>query len=191
MLPSINPIPDWDVSGFLPANDQGQPTSPYEASLSDVVTRFGDTEARRRLFIGLLDFRSELHKAGLAQGFQWIDGSFVENIEDIEDRSPRDIDVVTFFHIPYNHTQETLLQQFPNVFHRQKVKDTHKIDSYFVTLNQVTSARLISRSIYWNSLWSHNRDNVWKGYLQLDLAHHEDTEARTKLERLDSPCKES
>lgn len=185
MLPNINPIPEWNFSGFLPANYEGEPLSPYERSLLDVAMRFGNTIERRQLLTGLLDFRAELHNAGLVRGFQWIDGSFVENIEEIENRTPRDIDVVTFFYIPGEHTQESLFQAFPDIFNHQDVKCAHKIDSYFVPLNQVSSETIVSRSIYWNSLWSHNRDDVWKGYLQLDLANHKDAEARAELELSD------
>ena len=185
MLPNMNPIPAWDASGVLPASYEGDPTSPYEVSLLDIVGRFSLSEARRRLLTGLLNFRSELHDAGLTQGFQWIDGSFVEHIEEIDDRPPRDIDVVTFFYIPNNHTQETIARQFPDIFNHGGIKDTHKIDSYFVPLNQVSPEQLVSRSMYWNSLWSHNRDNHWKGYLQVGLGRHEDAEARAELERLD------
>ena len=185
MLPNVRPIPEWDISGVLPASDEGDPTSPYLASLSDVVTRFGDTGERRRLLRGLLDFRAELHNAGLVRGFQWIDGSFVENIEDIEGRSPRDIDVVTFLYVPNPYTQESLVQAFPSLFDHDGVKEVYEIDSYFVPLNQVSSETIVSRSVYWNSLWSHNRNNAWKGYLQVDLAHHEDAQARNELERLD------
>ncbi len=185
MLPNLIPIPNWDVSGVLPASYEGEPASPYAVSLLDIVQRFSVSEERRRLLMGLLNFRAELHSAGLEQGFQWVDGSFVEHIEEIDDRSPRDIDVVTFFYIPNNHTQETIVRQFPNIFNHTGIKDTHKIDSYFVPLNQISPENLISLSMYWNSLWSHNRDNYWKGYLQVGLGRHEDSEARVELERLD------
>ena len=186
ILPTISPIPDWDASGILPASHEGDPSSPYVASLFDVVARFGDTAARRRLLMGLLDFRVELHNAGLDQGFQWIDGSFVENIEGIEDRPPRDIDVVTFMRIPNQYTPEGLVQAFPRLFNHQGVKESYAIDSYFVPLNQVSPETIVSRSVYWNNLWSHNRDNVRKGYLQVDLARCEDTAARIQLGQLDS-----
>ena len=82
MLSNISPIPDWDSSGVIPANIYGKPASPYGVSLSDMVARFGGTESRQRLLTGLLDFRAELHNAGLVRGFQWIDGSFMENVEE-------------------------------------------------------------------------------------------------------------
>ena len=182
---NISQIPDWDASGILPASYEGDPASPYAVSLIDLVTRLGETGVRRKLLMGLLDFRAELRDAGLAQGFQWIDGSFAENIEEVENRPPRDIDVVTFSHIPENYTQETLAPQFPGTFNHQAIKDTFKIDSYFVFLNQVSPERLIERSMYWNNLWSHRKgDSLWKGYLQVDLAGGDDIEARTELERL-------
>ena len=187
MLPSANPIPDWDFSGVIPPiDDDEEPSSPYEVSLRDVVMRFGDTDERRRLLRGLLDFRAELHNAGLVRGFQWIDGSFVENIEDVEGRSPRDVDVVTFLYVPNPYTQESFIQAFPSLFDHNGVKDIYEIDSYFVPLNQTRPENIVDWSVYWNSRWSHRRgDFLWKGYLQIDLASDGDTEARTELERFD------
>ena len=103
---SANAIPDWEYAGVLPANEPDDPTSeirsPYTASLFDLVTRFGSTQPRRRLFRGLLNFRAELHGAGLIHGFQWVNGSFVENVEARDGRSPNDIDLVNpmckFYH---------------------------------------------------------------------------------------------
>ena len=184
MLSNISPIPDWDSSGVIPANIYGKPASPYGVSLSDMVARFGGTESRQRLLTGLLDFRAELHNAGLVRGFQWIDGSFMENVEERENRNPRDIDLVTFFYIPDHHTQESLVQEFSSLFDHDGIKDNYAVDSYFVPLNLVSPETIVSRSAYWHSLWSHNRDNRWKGYLQVDLASLEDSEARTELDRL-------
>ena len=44
---------------------------------------------------GFLDFRALLHSLGINTGFQWLDGSFMENVELLEQRAPKDIDVVT------------------------------------------------------------------------------------------------
>ena len=94
------PIPPWTSRGVLPSIDPGDPTggdrSPYPASLLDVVMRFSTSPERRTILQGLLDYRAALHRMGLVSGFQWLDGSFLENIELLESRSPRDIDVVTF-----------------------------------------------------------------------------------------------
>ena len=36
-------------------------------------------------------------KIGIGSGFQWLDGSFLENVEMTEKRDPGDLDLVTFF----------------------------------------------------------------------------------------------
>lgn len=114
---STKPIPHWNDDGFLPAADSVEPTSwersPYSVSLFGLIERFGTSEIRIRLLQGLLDFRVELHNAGLHSGFQWIDGSFVENVEETANRSPNDIDVVTFFYIPNGHTPGNAVARAP------------------------------------------------------------------------------
>ena len=88
-------VPEWDSRGVIPALDENDPTSsrrsPYRVSVYDLVMRFGHSETRRSLIAGLLDYRAELREVGLVRGFQWIDGSFVEDIERTEDRSPRSL----------------------------------------------------------------------------------------------------
>ena len=42
------------------------------------------------LLQGFLNYRKKLHELGLVQGVQWLDGSFVENIEVLESRAPND-----------------------------------------------------------------------------------------------------
>lgn len=181
-------IPDWDYDGFLPASDSDNPTSrirsPYTVSLFDLTAHFGDKEPRRRLLRGLLDFRAELHKAGLIQGFQWINGSFAENVEERDGRSPNDIDLVTFFYIPDGYTGETLLQQFCSLFDRINLKDRYAVDSHYVQLNHTTSEDIVNETIYWYSLWSHTRGGKWKGYLRIDLADGDDKQVRLQLDKL-------
>ena len=182
-------IPDWDYDGVLPANDVEHPTSgvrsPYTVSLFEVVAHFGNTEPRRRLLRGLLDFRAELHKAGLIRGFQWIDGSFAENVEERDARSPNDIDVVTFLYIPNEYSGETLIRDFGSLFDRGSLKQAYAIDSYYVQLNQTTAEEIVNESTYWYSLWSHTRNGTWKGYLQIDLAGDDDEQARLQLDQID------
>ena len=187
-----NSIPDWEYAGVLPANEPDDPTSeirsPYTASLFDLVTRFGSTEPRRRILRGLLAYRAELHNSGLIRGFQWIDGSFVENVEETSGRPPNDIDLVTFFHIPDGYTEETLVQNFPSLFDpisMKSLKNDYAVDAYYVPLNQITPEEIINLSIYWYGLWSHTRDGKWKGYLQINLADNEDEQSGLQLDQLD------
>src|SRR5690554_6911742 len=104
-------IPDWNSQGVLPPHDPVEPTSversPYVVSLTDFILHFGTTQNRQSILIGLLNFRASIHAAGLIHGFQWVDGSFLEDIENLENRPPADIDIVTFFHLPQGENQES------------------------------------------------------------------------------------
>jgi hypothetical protein len=185
---NLNIIPDWDFDGVLPASNAGAPTSwvrsPYIVSVYDLVMRFGDTQPRRRLLRGLLDFRVELHNAGLNRGFQWIDGSFAENVEEIRGRPPNDIDLVTFIYVPNGHSAESFVNSFPRLFDRDDLKVAYAIDAYFVQLDQTTPEDIVNQSTYWYSFWSHTRAGRWKGYLQIDLDSGEDESAGRQLDLL-------
>ena len=154
-------VPDWDTDGMIPPMDPRDPTSlnrsPYKTTLVDDAARFGGSEARRRLLSGLLDFRAALHGAGLVRGFQWIDGSFVENSEQISGRPPKDIDVVTFFYVPDGYTGAALYQRGSRLFDSAFVKDHYAMDAYFVQLNHARTEEVIEQAIYWYSIWSHTR----------------------------------
>lgn len=179
------PVPDWNDYGVIPPINSANPVSversPYIVSLLDLLGRFGNTEPRREILSGLLDFRAELHRAGLTQGFQWIDGSFVEDIESLENRPPRDIDVVTFFYIPDGHTQESLVEAFPDIFNRGAMNARFGVDAFIVLLNQTDPEILTESSAYWYGVWSHRRNMLWKGFVQVDLDDGEDERARAAL----------
>ena len=181
-------IPDWDNAGLLPPfldNPASPDRSPYRASLSETMIRFGSAgEGRRNLLSGLLDFRAALHGAGLTRGFQWIDGSFVEDVESLRGCAPRDIDAVTFFYIPEGHTRESLARDFPNVFATAATKAAFRVDSYFVGLNQTDAERIVDRTAYWYSLWGHTRQRLWKGFVEVDLDPGEDEAVRAALDRM-------
>ena len=79
--------------------------SPYGIGLPEFVDRFSSSKERIAILDGFLRFRNELHEVGFVSGFQWLDGSFLENIEDLEDRHPNDLDVVTFYTMPTARSQ--------------------------------------------------------------------------------------
>ena len=178
-------IPDWDSQGVLPPINSASPTSldrsPYRVSLVDFVLRFGNADPRRRILAGFLDFRSALHGIGVDSGFQWVDGSFLEDIERIENRSPRDLDLVTFFRLPEGRTQRTLRDAAPNIFDNAYCKENFRVDAYFQPLDDGSPESLVAQSAYWYSVWSHRRNEYWKGYLQLDLSSTDDEIARANI----------
>ena len=153
--------------------------SPYNVSLTELALRFGFTLPRRSLLIGLLDYRDACHQIGIRDGFQWVDGSFVTSPQD--GKEPSDIDVVTFFHVPSGETQKSVLQADPSLFDSKQSKVKYNIDGYFVALDNDLQY-LIRRITYWTNLWSHTRNNVRKGYLQIDLSDDAEAAARTMLQ---------
>ena len=181
-------IPNWNAQGVIPPLHSENPTSaersPYIVSLTDLVLRFGTTDKRQTILSGLLQFRAALHQAGLTSGFQWVDGSFLEHIEQMERRDPGDIDVVTFYHLPDGQTQTSLSQVQPNLFNPRQTKVDFQVDGYFVHLLPAEPETLVRKATYWYSLWSHRRDSLWKGYLQVDLAPADDAAAKASLDAM-------
>ena len=175
----------WNSEGFIPPIGSSGSTSydrsPYVISLSDLIEDFGHTPARQRLLSGFLSYRDMLHQMGITRGFQWINGSFLENIEERDSREPEDIDVVTFFYLPSGYTEETLMDADQSAFDPSYIKSKYQVDAYYVVLNAEHMDYIIESSTYWYSLWSHTRDGQWKGYLQVDLANVEDESAQTDI----------
>ncbi len=166
-------IPRWNSEGVLPPIDSADPTSasrsPYQVALADFVLHFGTSEPRCAILDGLLRYRAALHAAGLVEGFQWINGSFLEHVEVVLNRPPNDVDVVTFYRLPAGATQKGIRDIAPDLFDHDSVKQEFRIDGYLVHLDQTPKA-LVERSAYWYSLWSHRRDRTWKGFIEIGLA---------------------
>jgi len=185
---SKDTIPQWNIDGVLPPCDMDDPVSddrsPYSISLTDYILRFGTTQTRQSILNGFMEFRSALHSVGLVEGFQWIDGSFLEHVEENEGRDPHDIDLVTFFHLPEGVSERDLFSKAPHLFNPQRAKEDFHVDAYFVRLNTEYPEFLVSKAAYWYSIWSHRRDGLWKGFLQIDLSNNDDQVAATNLREM-------
>lgn len=176
------PIPDWTADGILPPVDLADPTSivrsPYRVDLPDFALRFAMSAERITIIDGLLKYRSELHAVGLTRGFQWIDGSFLENVEILRSRAPKDVDVVTFYDLPPGETQASILARNPGLFNHDQLKARFSVDAYCHHLGS-PSQDLVWLSAYWYGVWSHQRSTfVWKGFVQVDLDPSQDANAR-------------
>jgi len=180
-------IPAWTADGVLPPHDASAPASgersPYLVSLTDLVTRFATTPERRAIIAGLLAYRRALHETGVVRGFQWLDGSFAEHVEVIEQRPPNDIDVVTFYGLPAGVSQETFAPILGELYDHGVVKRRYRVDGYLVDL-AMDPTQLVLQAAYWYSMWAHRRTAAWKGFLQIDLAPPHDAAARATLEHL-------
>jgi hypothetical protein len=183
-------IPEWDISGVLPPIRPGHDglspdRSPYSAGLCQVVERFATSPERIAILKGFLEYRAALHGVGIVNGFQWLDGSFIEQIELSGERSPRDIDVVTFFHLPNGATEQTLLTSCRQLFDSSQIKSRFQVDGYPCVLGKPSGYSHVRQVAYWYSMWSHRRkDQKWKGFVQIDLSPQEDVAATAVLNQV-------
>lgn len=188
MMENAAAILDWNHDGLLPPIQPGVPgnapnRSPYIADLAGVIDCFGTSPERIAILGGLLRFRSGLHAAGITSGFQWLDGSFMENVEVLENRPPHDMDVVNFIDLS-GLDQQALGKSHSALFDPTKVKQDYAVDAYFVQIGGMFDETAIRRVSYWYSMWSHRRDGRWKGFLQVSLDPGQDVVARTVLNSL-------
>lgn len=168
------PVPDFTIDGVIPPYigaggpaGRSEQMTPYEASPLDVVTRFATSERRREILGHWLEHRRMLRGLGIDTGFQWLDGSFVE------DKEPNDLDIVTFFRRPAGAETpielERLMRANPETLLRGPIKAARKLDAMFVDLNG-SSEGIIDATRYWCGLFSHRRvDDLWKGMVKVPL----------------------
>jgi hypothetical protein len=187
------PVPDFDARGFLPpflGPDATTPErSPYEAGMVDLLGKMGTTGPRRVLLKGLLEYRELLGRLGYTEGLQFVDGSFVENIEIRKSRPPSDIDVFSFLVRPGQYRSDPALwastgfsEWSKEVVDRTINKQRFGLDTYAVAADGLSPLQIINQTVYWYSLFSHKRvTHDWKGFLQIPLNASDDAAARAAL----------
>lgn len=180
-----NPIPLFDHNLVLPPHlgDSTLPDhlSPFPCTTVHLCERLGTTPERRMILASFLDFRERLTSEGLTTGFQWLDGSFLENIESRESRPPKDLDVVTVYW-GYDLAFQTALQgRFPEFSAPDLAKGNYSLDHYPLDAGYSPEVT-VELTRYWISLFSHSRLGVWKGMLRVELnTPAEDAAARVEL----------
>lgn len=176
-------IPDFDIHGVVPPIRPGEAghspeRAPYPTTMLRLCQRFGGSVERRAILSGLLSFRAALHDVGIVQGFQWINGSFSEDVERLRGRSPADVDVVTFAALGEVTEQRERIQHAPALFRHAEVKSTYLVDHYLVQTDDPydhSRAKLAQHAAYWYSMWAHQRDTArWKGFVSVPLQSDDD-----------------
>lgn len=150
--------------------------SPYMVSIATVVKHYDTSRERTRILHGLLDFRAALRSIGIVDGFQWIDGSFVEDVEKVRNRAPQDVDLVTFAHRPKKSDSDwkDLIKKHITLFQPQEIKAKYYCDAYFVDLDK-PPLLIVDDTRYWFGLFSHQRVTaLWKGLLSVPLQSDDD-----------------
>ena len=180
------PIPSFSIDGVLPPyvgpggpGGALQDMTPYVVTAVEVVSTLGTTVKRKTILSRWLDHRTALRGLGFQRGFQWLDGSFVE------DKDPNDLDVVTFLFRPASVAQAAdlaaLMGANAQLFDRARVKAHYMLDAFFVDLN-ASPEGIVNVSRYFLGLFSHRRvDDVWKGMLQVRLENVADDIAAASL----------
>lgn len=138
-----------------------------------MIQGLSSTDGRKSILRGWLLHRKALRAIGFEEGFQWVDGSFVER-----DKEPKDIDVVTYFRRPVTAKTRTdlakHLQANIGVFGRVQVKAAFHVDFLYVDLDGTAEA-IVNLTRYYTGLFSHRRpDFLWKGMLQVPLDDADD-----------------
>jgi hypothetical protein len=150
--------------------------------MTDLVRRFATSPERTAILEGLLDYRAALQAVGIVNGCQWLDGSFVEDVEKSRGRPPMDIDLVTFAYRPNidNAAWLTLLNERDDLFDFNESKRKYKCDTYYVDLN-IYPHLILSSISYFHGLFSHQRvTSLWKGMITVPLGS-DDAMARLLL----------
>jgi hypothetical protein len=183
-------IPDWNNSAVLPpvrpgAQGHSPDRSPYRVIMTEVIERFATSTERIEILRGLLTYRAALRQSGIVTGFQWLNGSFMENKELLQNAAPNDVDVVTFFNLPDGIEEQTLVTTNPDLFDNQRAKEQFHVDAYSFVLGQPTEDFDVRNISYWYSMWSHRRNGLWKGFVQVDIAANEDENASVLLDQIE------
>jgi len=182
-------IPPFNISGVLPPFLGPTPIEqalmcPYETTLAKIATNLCKSDERKEILRGLLAYRQQLAAIGFTTGFQWLSGSFMEDIETLETRPPNDVDVVTFTTMPPAVKTATDWAAFhaahPDELDSQRAKAKYKCDAYFVDV-RFGPNYIIDQTRYWFGLFSHRRNGIWKGLLQIPLVVTQDDADASKL----------
>ena len=152
--------------------------SPFGSTVLAVVDRFGTTPNRCNILHDWLSHRRELRDAGIIKGFQWLDGSFVE------DKEPNDLDLVTFLHRPAGCEDLSnwiaWLEEHKTRLVRDDVKRKYRLDFFAIDLYGDPETT-VDVSSYFLGLFSHKRStNQWKGMVKVRL-EEDDSEAAKLL----------
>ena len=187
-MATTGPIPSFTPQGVLPPY-VGSPTNgagfaPYHVSLLEFAQHFATSKPRVAILQGFMQHRGRLIAAGV-RGFQWIDGSFVEDIEKTESRSPRDVDVVTFHGRPPHLSDPLAWNTFVNanmeLFDPAQSKTTFHVDAQYVDFGFGPVATVRATS-FWYGLFSHKRVvGLWKGLIEVPMDGLQDGDVNNLL----------
>jgi hypothetical protein len=194
------PIPGFNSQGLLPpflGPENSPARSPYHATITEFVEHFATSLHRVKLIGGLLGYRAMLAGLGYVNGLQFLDGSFVEQVEVRESRPPGDIDVFSYLVRPDKYRQDPTLwasggldEWQREIVDAAKNKSRFHLDTYGLADDNFDINVIIDQTIYWYSLFSHRRTTFeWKGFVRVPLSPQDDAAATQKLKEIENKLK--
>ncbi len=165
-------IPEYNEFNILPPRINGMDVA-YECSIEEFVSRFCTTPERAELLKGFNAYRLHLLNGGFTDGYQWVNGSFVQDCEALRNRAPNDIDIVTFNYLPKQYQMMDVYDLNRNAayYFGDKMKERFHCDTHFVDLS-FKASRVDASKEYWKYEFGRTRDHdlsVSKGFIQLNL----------------------
>jgi hypothetical protein len=189
----LMPIPSFNANGILPPVAGSDPTdmdrSPYIVTMRELVQKFGTTPHRKQLLQNLIAYRNIISSGGYISGLQFLDGSFVENVEIHSNREPRDIDIFSLLNLPVRYMEDPQSWQqggfkfwAEEIQNHPRNKERFQLDTYATLVEEFQLPGLLKNVMYWYSLFSHQRDTfAWKGFVAVALDPAQDAEALSLL----------
>ncbi|RYY85559.1 MAG: hypothetical protein EOO15_16690 [Chitinophagaceae bacterium] len=165
-------IPNFDHNYVLPPH-LGDPItrahlSPYLCNVFEVCKHFSTSSQRVKILKHFIAFRQRITTLNVVNGFQWLDGSFIEDIETSEGRDPNDLDLVTFYGGLSPHDDLAIRSSFPEFSDPVLSKNNFFLDHYAVDYSYNPDVT-VEQTRYWLQLFTHNRRGVWKGIIKVSL----------------------
>lgn len=176
----MSPIPFFDHNRVLPPYQGSEPTSsdqvsPYDCSIIELCHRFATSNERIAILEGFISFREKMTSEDITSGYQWLDGSFLEDIEALEKRPPKDIDVVTFYAGKFEKApgiivdvNKNIISNFIEFAKPRLAKVKYRVDNQPVDIS-TNPFTIIEATRFWIQLFTHRRNQVWKGILRIPI----------------------
>lgn len=170
-------IPGYNSQGVIPPHN-GDATdmhtcSPYPATTVELCAIFGNTPERRTILQGFLKMRALMTQLELTEGFQWVDGRFVE-----KDRGrrpdPEHLQVVTFYKLS-DRFEDPQFSELADRLRCPRYTLKHfRVHHDIVNLGWELM-HIINHTRFHAGQLSHQKDTgIWKGMLQIALNTPED-----------------
>lgn len=150
--------------------------SPFPATTLELCQRFSDTPERRAILRGYLQFRQRLTDLQVVDGFQWVDGHFLEDYEKRTRKSPDHIHVVTFCQTSPQLADPNYSRLFAPLRSRQATRSEFFVEHMLIPLHW-PKHDIIEATRFQSAMLSHSDEGVWKGYVRIGLNTPDDDTA--------------